>query len=265
MRNRIHPLVARLLLLALMTLASCNEDPQVIYPEVAPFNKLVVAQNVTVKLMNGNPDLSVSGYGDLSAVQLTVSDGILTIVLPNPGSAQNVIVEISHNDLVSVSSTQNSRVSLASDFTTSSQTLMVSAFNNSAVYSYHKLSVDTLDIRLMDEAFVGFRQVEASRNELSMGGGTLCFLEGTVGDQLLELSDACYYNLDEGNSGWGFSGPLQADTTWVTARNGGMAWVQANNYLNATGTTGSMIYYKGDPVTIEQNMTNGAELIQKNE
>jgi hypothetical protein len=51
----------------------------------------------------------------------------------------------------------------------------------------------------------------------------------------------------------------------VTARNGAMAWVQATNYLNATGTTGSMVYYKGDPVTIEENMTNGAELIQKNQ
>lgn len=254
-----------LLFLALVTFASCNEDAQVIYPEVDPFDQLVAAQNVTVKLQNGNPELSVSGYGDLSAVQLTVSDGILTIALPNPGSAQNVVVEISHNDMVSVSSTQNSRVSLASDFTTSSQTLTVSAFNNSAVYSYHKITVDTLDLRLMDESFVGFRQVEASRNLLSMGGGSLCFLEGRTSDQLIELSDGCYYNLEEVNSGWGFSGPLQADTTWVTARNGAMAWVHANNYLNATGTTGSMIYYKGDPLTIEQNMTNGAELIQKNQ
>jgi len=251
--------------LSLLTFTACEEDENVIYPELDPFDKLVVAQNVTVKLMNGNPDLSVSGKGDLSSVQLQVSDQILTVALPNPGTAQNVVVEIFHNDMVSVSSTQNSRISLASDFGTSSHTLTLSAFNTSAIYSYYALSVDTLDIRLNDEAFVGLSQVDVSKSSLSMYGNTLCFLEGNAGEQFITLSDACSYNLDNRESGWAFAGPLQAENIWVTARNGAMAWVHATAYLNATGTTGSMVYYKGDPATIEENMTNGAELIQKNE
>jgi hypothetical protein len=248
-----------------MAFTSCSDEQQVIYPEVAPFDKPVVAQNVTVKLMNGNPDLSVSGEGDLSGVQLQVSDELLTVALPNPGTAQNVVVEIFHNDMVSVSSTQNSRVSLASDFTTSSQTLTLSAFNSSAIYSYHTLAVDTLDIRLSDEAFVGLSQVEVSKNKLGMYGNTLCFLEGTASDQFIDLSDDCSYNLEDRESGWPFSVPLEAENIWVTARNGAMAWVHATDFLNATGTTGSMVYYKGDPATIEENMTTGAELIQKNQ
>ena len=265
MRRSLIPVIISLILLSFATFTACEEDANIIYPEVDPFDKLIVAHNVTVKLMNGTPDLSVSGSGDLSSVQLVVSDGILIIALPNPGTAQNVVVEIYHNDMVSVSCTQNGRLNLASDFSTSSHTLTVSAFNAAGIYSYHTIFVDTLDIRLSDEAFVGFSQVEVSKNKLTMWSGTLCFLEGTASEQLIEMSDACYYNLDDRDSGWSFSGPLQAENTWVTARNGAMAWVHATTYLNAVGTTGSIIYYKGDPATIEENMTNGAELIQKNE
>jgi hypothetical protein len=265
MKRSLIPVVVSLIFLSFATFTACEDDPLILYPEVDPFDKLVVAQNVTVKLMNGAPDLSVSGSGDLSSVQLVVSDGILSIALPNPGTAQNVVVEIYHNDMVSVSCTQNGRLNLASDFSTSSPTLTVSAYNASAIYSYHTISVDTLDIRLSDAAFVGFSQVEVSKNKLTMWSGTLCFLEGTADDQLIEMTDGCYYNLDDRDSGWAFSGPLQAASTWVTARNAAMAWVHASTYLNAVGTTGSMVYYKGNPSTIEENMTTGAELIQKNE
>ena len=265
MKRKLFPIGIPLIVMSLLTITACEEEENIIYPEVDPFDKLVVAQNVTVKLMNGTPDLSVSGTGDLSSVQLQVSDQILTVALPNPGTAQNVVVEIAHNDMVSVSSTQNCRVSLASDFSTSSHTLILSAFNTSAIYSYHTLSVDTLDIRLSDEAFVGLSQVDVSKNKLSMYGNTLCFLEGTASDQFIDISDDCSYNLEDRESGWGFSGPLEAESIWVTARNGAMAWVHATDYLNATGTTGSMVYYKGDPATIEENMTTGAELIQKNQ
>ena len=153
MKRKLFPFAIPLIILSLLTLTACEEEESIIYPEVDPFDKLVVAQNVTVKLVNGTPDLSIRGRGDLSGVQLQVTDQVLTVALPNPGTAQNVVVEIFHNDMVSVSSTQNSRVSLASDFGTSSQTLILSAFNNSAIYSYYTLSVDTLDIRLSDEAF----------------------------------------------------------------------------------------------------------------
>ena len=265
MRNRRTQGLISLILLAFIGFASCEEDENIIYPEVDPFDRLVVAQNVTVKLMNGTPGLSVSGSGDLSSVQLVVSDGILTIALSNPGAAQNVVVDIVHNDMLSVSGTQNSRVNFASDFSTSSNTLTVSAFNATAIYSYHTITADTLDIRLSDEAFVGFSQVEVIKNKLSMYSETLCFLEGTANDQLIEMTDGSYYNLDDRESGWAFSVPLQAENTWVEVRNGSMAWVQSTAYLNALGTTGSMVYYKGDPATIEENMTNGAELIQKNE
>jgi hypothetical protein len=265
MKRKLLSLNIPIILLSLLALTACEEEENIIYPEVDPFDKLVVAQNVTVKLMNGTPDLSIRGRGDLSGVQLQVSDQLLTVALPNPATAQNVVVEIFHNDMVSVNSTQNSRISLASDFTTSSQTLILSAFNNSAIYSYYTLSVDTLDIRLSDEAFVGLSQVDVSKNSLSMYGNTLCFLEGNASDQFIDITDDCSYNVEDRESGWAFSGPLEAENVWVTARNGAMAWVQATNYLNATGTTGSMVYYKGDPVTIEENMTNGAELIQKNQ
>jgi len=265
MRKSLITVVISLILISLATFTACEDDPVILYPEVGPFDKLIVAQNVTVKLMNGTPELSVNGSGDLSTVELIVSDGILTIALANPGTAQNVVVEIYHNDMVSVSCTQNGLVNFASDFSTSSHTLTVLAYNTAAIYSYHKISVDTLDIGLSDESFLGFRQVEVSKNLLTMWSGTLCFLEGTASDQLIEMSDACYYNLDDRDSGWAFSGPLQAENTWVKARNGAMAWVHASTYLNAVGTTGSMVYYKGDPATIEENMTNGAELIQKNE
>ena len=178
MKRKLFPIAIPFIVLSLLTFPACEEEESIIYPEVDPFDKLVAAQNVTVKLMNGTPDLSVRGRGDLSGVQLQVTDQVLTVALPNPGTAQNVVVEIFHNDMVSVSSTQNSRVSLASDFGTSSPTLILSAFNNSAIYSYHTLSVDTLDIRLSDEAFVGLSQVDVSKNILYMFGQTLCFLEG---------------------------------------------------------------------------------------
>ena len=265
MRKIQPPTLIILVLLFFVSLTACEEEPNILHPEVDPFDKLVVAQNVSVKLMNGTPDISVSGSGDLSTVELNVSDGILTIALPNPGSAQSVVVEIYHNDLISVSCTQNGNLNFASDFSTSSHTLAVSAYNSAAIYSYHTITVDTLDIKLSDEAFVGFSQVELSKNKLTMWSGTLCFVEGTATDQLIEMSDGCYYNLDDRDSGWPFSGPLQAENTWVTVRNGAMAWVNATSYLNAVGTTGSIVYYKGDPATIEEDMTNGAELIQKNE
>ncbi len=225
MRKSLIPVVISLILISLATFTACEDDAVILYPEVDPFDKLIVAQNVTVKLMNGTPDISVSGSGDLSSVELNVSDGILTVALPNPGSAQGVVVEIFHNDLLSVSCTQNGNLDFASDFTTSLHTLTIRGYNNAAIYSYHKISVDTLDIGLSDESFLGFRQVEVSKNLLTMWSGTLCFLEGSASDQLIEMSDACYYNLDDRDSGWAFSGPLQAENTWVTSRNGAMAQV----------------------------------------
>ena len=263
MRHRTFPGAVCFLFIALIASTSCNEDAQVIYPEVDPFDQVLAAYNVTVKLMNGNPGLSVSGYGDLSAVKLSVSDGILTIALTSPASAQDAVVEIIHNDLESVTGTQNSRVNFAADFTTTSPTLKVAAYNEASIYSYYKIAADTLDISVHDEAFVGFRQVEVSKNILNMGSSSLCFLEGSATDQVIDMSDGCYYNLDETNSGWPLAGPLQSDHIWVSARNGAKAWVHATTYLNAMGTTGSIIYYKGDPDTIEEQMTNGAELIQK--
>ena len=254
-----------LMLLILVMSASCEDEENTLYPEVDPFGMLVVAQNVTVKLMNGNPDLSVSGSGDLSNVQLVVSDGILTVALPNPGVAQNVVVEIYHNDMVSVSCTQNGILNFASDFTTSSHTFTLTGYNAAAIYSDHTIFVDTLDIRLSDDSFLGFSNVEVSKSKLTLWSETLCFLEGTATDQVIEMSDGCNYNLEDTDSGWTFAGPLSAENTWVNLRNGAMAWVHATSYLNAVGTTGSLIYYKGDPATIEENMTNGAELIQKNE
>ena len=251
--------------ICIVCFTACEDEPNILHPEVDPFDRLMVAQNVTVKLMNGTPGVSVSGSGDLSSVELNVSDGVLTITLPNPGSAQSVVVEIFHNDLLSVSCTQNGNLNIAADFTTSSPTLTVRAYNHAAIFSYHKISVDTLDISLSDESFLGFRQVEVSKNTLTMWGGTLCFLEGSATNQIIELSDGCYYNLAEMLPEWPLIGPLQAENTWVTARNGAMAWVHANSYLNAVGTTGSIVYYKGDPATIEENMTNGAELIPKNQ
>ena len=265
MRKSHVPAIIILLLLFFLSFSACEEEPNIIHPEVDPFDKLVVAQNVTVRLMNGTPDISVSGSGDLSAVELNVSDGILTIALPNPGSAQNVVVEIFHNDLLSVSCTQNGNLNFASDFSTSSPTLTIRGYNHAAIYSYQKISVDTLDIGLSDESFLGFTQVETSKNMLSMWSGTICFLEGTASDQIIEMTDGSYYNYEDTESGWPIAGPLQAAYTWVTVKNGAMAWVNATSYLNAVGTTGSVVYYKGDPATIEENMTNGAELIQKNQ
>ena len=263
-KSQVHALII-LLLLFFVSFTACEEEPNIIHPEVDPFDEVVVAQNVTVKLMNGTPDVSVSGSGDLSAVQLNVSDRILTVALPNPGSAQGVVVEIFHNDLVSVSCTQNGNLNFAFDFTTSSHTLTVRGYNHAAIFSYYKVSADTLDIRLSDESFLGFREVEASKNMLTMWSGTLCFLEGSAKDQIIEMTDGCYYNLADMETEWPFAGPLQAENTWVEAKNGAIAWVHATSYLNAVGTTGSMVYYKGDPATIEENMTNGAELIQKNQ
>lgn len=267
MRRCLVPGVKCLMLLTLIMSTSCKEEDEdnTLYPEVDPFEMLVVAQNVTVKLMNGNPDLRVNGSGDLSSVQLVVSDGILTVALPNPGTAQNVVVEIYHNDMVSVSCTQNGLLNFASDFNTSSHTLTITGYNTATIYSYYTIFVDTLDIRLSDDTFLGFSNVEVSKSKLTQWSGTLCFLEGTATDQVIEMADACYYNLEDTDSGWPFAGPLRAENTWVNLRNGASAWVHATSYLNAVGTTGSLIYYKGDPATIEEDMTNGAELIQKNE
>lgn len=265
MRKSPVPSLVILVLLFFVSFTACEEEPIILHPEVDPFDEVVVAQNVTVKLMNGSSDISVSGSGDLSAVELNVSDRILTIALPNPGSAQSVVVEIFHNDLQSVSCTQNGNLNFASDFSTSSPTLTIRGYNQAAIYSYQKISADTLDIGLSDESFLGFTRVETSKNKLTMWGGTCCFLEGTATDQLIEMSDGCLYNLEDTDSGWPIAGPLQAENTWVSARNGANAWVYATTYLNAVGTTGSYIYYKGDPATIDKNMTNGAELIGKNE
>jgi hypothetical protein len=259
------PLLFSFVVLSFACFTACEEPDNTLHPEVDPFDKLVVAQNVNVKLMNGNPDVSVHGQGDLSSVQLVVFDGILTVALPNPGSAQNVVVEIVHNDMVSASCTQNGSLNFATDFSTSAHTLTLTGYNNSAIYSYNKISVDTLDIKLSDDTFLAFTQVEVSKNKLTQWSGTLCFLEGNATEQIIEMSDDCSYNLEGTDSGWPFAGPLQAENTWVKAKNGAQAWVHATTYLNAVATTGSMVYYKGDPATIEEDMTNGAELIQKNE
>lgn len=263
MRHHIFPGAICFIVIALLTFSSCKEEQQIIHPEVDPFDQVVAAYNVTVKVTNGNPGLSISGYGDLSAVKLSVSDGILTIALTTPASAQNAVVEIVHNDLESVSGTQNARVNFPADFSTSAPTLKVAAYNEASIYSYYTITADTLDISVNDEAFVGFRQVEVSKNILTMWNNALCFLEGTATDQVVEMSDGCFYNVDEMASGWPLAGPLQADQIWISAKNGAKAWVYATGYLNAVGTTGSVIYYKGDPDTIEEQMTNGAELIQK--
>lgn len=265
MRISRNPILLSLVGISFLYLRACEEPDNTLHPELDPFDKLVVAQNVSVKLMNGTPGVSVHGSGDLSSVELNVNDGILTVALPNPGSAQSVVVEIFHNDLVSASCTQNASLNFASDFSTTAHTLLVTGYNAAAIYSYHKISVDTLDIRLSDESFLGFTQVEVSKSKLTQWGGTLCFLEGNASDQIIKMSDDCYYNLADLETEWPFAGPLQAENTWVNAKQGAMAWVHATTYLNAVGTTGSIVYYKGDPATIEEDMTNGAELIQKNE
>jgi hypothetical protein len=264
MKRKLFPLTISLVTLCLVTLTACKEEPNILYPVLDPFDKLVVAQNVNVLLRNGTQDPIVTGSGDLSSIKLVVSDEILTIALPDPGMAQNVVVEIFHSNLQSVSCTQNGLVNFASDFTTSSHTLKLSAFNSGIIYSYLSLSVDTLDISLSDDSFVGFRQVDVHKNKLSVWGEAHCYLEGTAEDQLIEMTGPCDYNLYEEESGWAFSVPLQAENIWIDVRNDANAWVHASTYLNALGTTGSMVYYKGDPATIEENMTNGAELIQKN-
>jgi len=264
MKNKRFPWVTSLVLLSLLTFMACEEEPNILYPELDPFDQLVVAQNVAVLLMNGDQDPSVTGSGDLSNVQLAVSDGILTIASPNPGVAQNVVVEIFHDDIKSVRCTQNGLVNFAEDFTTSHHTLDIAAYNNAVVYSYFKLSVDTLDISLNDDSFVAFRQLDVYENKLTMWSESICFLEGTAVDQIIEMTGACYYNLADMETGWTITGPMEAANIWVNAKNSATAWVHAAEYLKATGTTGSLVYYKGDPATIEQNMTNGAELIQKN-
>lgn len=265
MERKLFPLSIILVLLSLIAFTACEDEPNILYPEVDPFDKLVVAHNVAVLLVYGDQDLSVSGSGDLSKVQLTVSDGILTVSLPNPGLAQQVTVKIHHDELQSVSCSQNGLVHIASDFTTTKPTLNISAYNDAVIYSYFEISVDTLDISLNDDSFVSFRKVDVYKNVITIWSEAICFLEGSAVDQYIQMTGACYYNLADLETGWNISGPLEAENVWVNAKDAATAWVHASSYLNAVGTTGSMVYYKGDPATIDENMSNGAELIQKNQ
>ncbi len=112
--------------------------------------------------------------------------------------------------------------------------------------------VNDLTLMVRDNAEVDMK-VEANALNTFLTGSSEVFVEGTVGNQNVEISDGGLYRAKG----------LKSDACQITLDGSGMAYVQVHNTLDVTITRNGIVSYSGSPAKIHSNITGSGQLIQE--
>ena len=254
------------ILSAILLCFSCNnnEDPNP-WENLEYFDQIVVLNNVDVRLLYGSQQLvRVVGNIDASKVNIQVENEIVTISEGGVNPSM-MYVEITHPAIESISVQNNGKLFFVADFTSAATKLKINVSDAGTILTPYQVTVDSLNLLLRNSARLAIDSVKLQYLDAEIMDGSRCNLQGFAANQMLKMSGGCRYNLNFSIGGWDVEQPVKGDSCWISVDNGANGWVNATEYLDASGNTGSRVFYKGDPISLEQDMKNGAKLVQKNE
>jgi len=260
MKIRFNLTLIPLAFAALFIMTSCDDDDDTPDPiELSNFNEIAVTGDAVVELtFAGIQNVELAGGTSLDEVELEVNGDRLEIT--PTGSGDEPTIRIEHPSIRALDAGGNAVIYLESAFPSSANEFDITARDAARVLSDNELSSSVVNIELRNAAAVAIEVIQSVRLNVDMFDGARCNLDGFARTQNINLTNGCQFNLDFPVSGYDFSDPVEADSVWVTVDNGGQAWVYPRFYLNATASTGSRIFYKGDPVTIIDDITGGSDL-----
>ncbi|MEM9830901.1 MAG: DUF2807 domain-containing protein [Bacteroidota bacterium] len=248
------------LLAVVVAFSACSrEDPGFERP-VPYFNSINVGANVTANIRVGDQRVEVLGDGNLSGIITEVLDDELFIY---GAGASNVIANIWVNDLRQVLGKDNSRINFPENFVSISPDLNILGRNASAIRVNQTMVYDSVYVELRDASNLGVIDLDSRVLFGDLRNGTRCNIEGFSEHLELIMTDGCRFNLDFPDASYPFIAPMQSVSCAITARNGANAWVFPTDYLNAKVSDGSVVFYKGNPANIDQEVPNGGQLLTK--
>lgn len=256
------------IIIFLFTLTSCSQTDEPIARlenNLPLFNKINVAQHIVVNIRNGAQRVEITGDGNLEDVVAQVANEELNIYNLDPTQESNVVANIWLDNLEQLICRENSITRFPDAFNSSSNVLSILARNSASISMKQALTIDSLYIGLRDASRMAVANLQSREVAADLRDAVRCNMEGSTNRLNLVMTDGSRFNLDFPDAFFPLSEPIQAERCWVIARNGSVAWVYPTNALNAEISDGSIVYYKGSPSSIEQNVSNGGELLQKEE
>ncbi|WKN30154.1 DUF2807 domain-containing protein [Porifericola rhodea] len=268
MKKLYTPLAFLFSLFAAFTLNGCKESEGDVGPivrkDLPAFNKIDVAQNVSVNLRAGEQVLEIRGDGQLEQVVAEVENGELKLYNPS-GLASNVVVDIWVSNLKLLSCRENSITNILEDFSTNSSSLSIIGKNAAKIRVKNSLNYESVYFELRDASNMAIANLQASKAQGELLNGTRCHIEGQIGQLELNMTDGCRFNLDFPDADLSLSTPVVTENCVITAKNGAQAWVQASNKLQVNVSDGSRVFYKGEPQEIVKELHNGGQVEKKEE
>lgn len=268
MNSKFFKLISIGILLFSLVFHSCNEENEpvpALAVELPAFNKINVAQNITLNIRTGTQNVEISGEGQLNNVIVEVVNEELNIYNPDPELVSNVIANVSLSNLVQLICRENSFTNFPDDFTSDSEVLTILGRNAASIRMNGSFTYDSLYFGLRDASNLAIANLQSRVAVGDLRNGTRCNMEGFTNQLNLVMTDACRFNLDFPDVSLPFGEPIESANCMVTARNGATAWIYPTNLLIAEVSDGSTVYYKGTPTSIEQQLSNGGQLLQKEE
>ncbi|WPP50384.1 GIN domain-containing protein [Catalinimonas niigatensis] len=249
-------------------LTSCSQEDEPITrleSNLPFFNKINVAQNITVKIRNGAQRVEITGDGNLEDVVVQVANDGLNVYNRDPSQESNVVANIWLDNLEQLICRENSLTRFPENFTSSSNVLTILGRNTASIRMEQLITIDSLYFGLRDASHMAVADLQSGEVVGDLRNTTRCNMEGFATNLNLVMTDDSKFNLDFPDASLPLSVPIQAENYFVTARNGAAAWVYPINLLNAEISDGSIIYYKGIPSSIERDLSNGGQLLSKEE
>lgn len=242
-----------------------NEPIPRLESDLPLFSRINIAQNITVNIRNGSQRVEISGDGDLNGVVAQVANGELNIYSRDQPQVSNIVANIWLENLEQLICRENSVTYFPDEFTSSSDVLTILGRNNAVINMSRNFVFDSLYFGLRDASKLAIAALQSVDMVGDMRNASRCNIEGLTTSLSLVITDGSRFNLDADDALFPVEEPIQAENCLITARNGAAAWVYPTGTLEAIVSDGSIVYYKGNSSSIERNLTNGGQLLAKQE
>ncbi|MDF9798096.1 hypothetical protein OKW21_003359 [Catalinimonas alkaloidigena] len=255
------------LLFLLMTFSSCTEDEErpVLQLDLPDFNKINVAQNIIVNIHAGEQKVELTGLGLLDSVEMTVVDEELSIYNPNPTLVNDVVADIWVPELIQIICRENSITYFPDNFSSRSNELTLFGRNSAKVKVEQNFTYDSVYFGLRDAATLEIANIQSREVYAFLRNSTRSNIQGFSERFNLVMNDDSQFNIDFPDATILFIEPIASEQVTITTRNDAYAWVYSTNILDANVNDGSIVYYKGKPAIIKQDLSEDGQLLEKDQ
>lgn len=251
----------------LILLSSCIEDEErpSIQKELPYFDKINVAQNIEVHIRTGEQQVEIIGDGPLDMVVAEVVNEVLNIYNPNQDQLSEIEANIWVEDLSQLICRENSLVNFPDDFSSQRSEFLLLARNSARVRMERRFTFNRVYFGLRDASQLEIASLESSSANVDLRNNAQTNIQGNTTNLNIVVNDGANFNLGFTDPLITFEEPIRAEYSLVSASNDASAWVFPIQRLEVNISDGSTVYYKGEPNEINENISNGGQLIRKDE